>query len=158
MNPVYLKSLAWGAAAGALALLALGALTLTAGADFDYAGSSEEEQQRILDEMASAFRFSLPRAFGAQLRVVETRANAGEDLVWVDAQIVDPRFEDASDEHVALFEKGLYAETCNAFQTRKLVEDGASVRFRIARPSGRSLADFVFDTKTCAPYMRAAVG
>lgn len=145
------------AAAVALTLLALGAVKLTAGADFDYAGASEAEQQRILDDMAAGLEYGLARATGGALQVLETKADAGADLLSLDAQFVDRRFEAATDEHIAVLSSKMYADNCNFFMTRKVVEAGVEVRYRIARPSGRPLADFVFDRQSCAPFMRAAV-
>lgn len=158
MRAFLARAVAFGAAASALALLAVGALTMSAGADFDYAGASEAEQQRILDDMASGLEYGLARATGGALKVLETTADAGGDLLALDAQFVDRRFEAATDEHVAALSRKMYADNCNFFLTRKVVEAGVSVRYRIARPSGRPLADFVFDRETCAPFMRAAVG
>jgi hypothetical protein len=152
------RALAFGAVAAGLAVIALAALNLTAGADFDYAAASEAEQQRILDEMAAGLEYGIARATGGALKALATEADAAADRLSLDAQFVDSRFEAATEEHVAVFSRKMYADNCNFFMTRKVVAAGVSVRYRIARPSGRPLADFVFDRETCAPYLRAAVG
>lgn len=153
-----MKALVIGGAAAALAMLAVGALNLSAGADFDYAAATEEKQQAILDDMASGLEYGLVRATGGALAVRSVVADAASDRLLLSGQFVELRYEGATEQQVAAVSKRLYTDNCNQFTTRKVVEGGVSVRFSIARPSGAALLDVEFNRETCAPFMRAAVG
>ena len=153
-----MKAAFYGGGAATVAILAIAAVRLGAGGDFDYAASTEEAQQAILDEMASALEYGLVRSTGGAVAVREARGDARTDSLAVFAQYVDRRFEGATEDQVALARTALYQNNCNQFATRKMIAGGVAIRFAIARPSGGPLIDVQFDRQSCAPFVRASVG
>ena len=153
-----MKAAFYGGGAAAVAILAIAAVRLGAGGDFDYAASTEKAQQAILDEMASALEYGLVRSTGGAVAVREATGDAGTDSLAVFAQYIDRRYEGATEEQVDLARTALYQNNCNQLSTRKMIAGGVAIRFAIARPSGAPLIDVQFDQASCAPFVRASVG
>ncbi len=157
-SQVDMKTLMYAGAAAAIAFLGLGALQMSAGAPFDYAGASEKRQQTILDEMAAALQYGLVRATGGAISVRNASGDASRDTVSLFGQYLDRRYESATEEQVEVVREGLFSNICNQQGTRRAIDDGVAIRFAIARPSGAPLLDIQFDLDSCAPFMRASVG
>jgi hypothetical protein len=151
------KALMFGSAAAAFAILGLGALTMSTRGDFDYRAMEEGAQQKILDEMATGLRYGLVRATNGAVIVHSVTADAATDRLDLAARFVDPLYEETDERRIAEVTTGLYQSNCNQFATRKVIDGGVSVRFRVTRPSGADMIDVEFNSATCAPYRLAQV-
>jgi hypothetical protein len=134
--------------AAIIAAAACGAATV------DYAEQSEEIQQQRLDRFASGFKAGFNATSRGQAEIERMTANAAWDSVTADIRFKPANVEQASLEDLAAFRKYLFDKSCNFAPQRSLFEQGVSLKLRLKKPSGSTLANYELNQKNCTPHYK----
>ncbi len=141
-------------AGGALLFGVIGGAAVLVGsaANFDYAGASEEAQQRYLDNIATGMKGGFSITAGDSAKITRIKADAAFDVIAMEIKFSDSRIDRVGYEQVEAFRETAYRQICRDRATKVVLDKDVSLKLRMMRPNGSHLSTFTFDTKSCAPF------
>ena len=131
-----------------------GAATLTSGGSLDYSSSTEERQQKYLEDIARGFEAGFKATAGRNAEIKRISANPDADAISVDIQFLRKDVERATPKAIESFRKEIYTKQCGFLAKRGVLEQGISIRMRMTKPSGAPLTNFNVSASTCERYLK----